>query len=54
MININNPETKQFITTDPSELVRFIQEYQSKIMFLVYTGEIKIKDVKFSNIGFGG
>lgn len=44
---------KQFITTNPKELVESIQKYQSKIMYLVFAKEIDIKSVVFSNIGYG-
>lgn len=53
MIKINNPETKQFITTNPKELVESIQKYQSKILFLISVGEINRKMIIFSNIGYG-
>jgi len=57
MININNleskQESKQFITTNPKELVESIQKYQSKILFLIYVGEINRNNVVFSNIGYG-
>lgn len=51
MIKINKHETKQFITTDPTKLIGFIQEYQSKIRYLVFTGKIDRNYVVFSNIG---
>ncbi len=54
MINIiNNIEPKRLITNNPHELVESIQKYQSKIMYLVFTKEIDIKNVVFSNIGYG-
>ncbi len=57
MININNlepkQEVKQFITTNPQELVESIQKYQSKILFLISVGEINAKNVVFSRIGYG-
>lgn len=53
MININNPELKSFITTNPKELVESIQKYQSKIIFLISVGEINAKNVVFSKIGYG-
>ncbi len=53
MIIINNPESKQFITNNPQELVESIQKYQSKIIFLISVGEINAKNVIFSRIGYG-
>ncbi len=51
MIKINNYETKRFITSDPKELMNYIQGYQSKIMFLIYIKEININNILFSDIG---
>lgn len=51
MIKINKHETKQFITTDPKELINSIHEYQSKIRYLIFTGKIDRNYIVFSNIG---
>lgn len=51
MININNLEQKQFITDDPMKLMNYIQEYQTKIRFLIASGKINMNNVIFSDIG---
>ncbi len=53
VININMLEKKRFITDNPKELSECIHEYQAKLTYLIFVGEIDRNNVVFSNIGYG-